>query len=129
MCKDTGTLRYGGRFDHIGCWDDSYWLGDFKTGKFYRPELTLQLAGYANFDGLIVYDDAGMAVDLEPLPHVNRWCGFYIHAGAVEVVECPDPKKVADDWTIEQMKSEAFAAFSSLLYVKEWNKQINRKGR
>lgn len=129
VCKDTGRLGYGGRFDSVGLWDESFWMGDFKTGKSYRPELTLQLAGYANFDGLLVYDDAGMAVSLEPLPHIDRWCGIYITADGVKVVEAPDPLKAQPDWTLEQMRAEAFQAFSSLLFVKSWGNQMNRKGR
>jgi hypothetical protein len=129
VCDFTGRIGYGGRFDGIGFWDDHFWMSDFKTGKSYRPELTLQLAGYANFDGLIRYDEAGTAVGLDPLPHVDRWCGIYIHADDCYSFECPDPKKEMDDWTIEQMQSEAFKAFSNLLFVKEWGKQINRKGR
>jgi hypothetical protein len=129
VCKGIGRLGFGGRFDGIGLWDDTYYLGDFKSGRAYRPELTIQLAGYANFDGLIVYDEEGKAVDLEPLPHIDRWCGIYVRAEGVEVFECPDPAKEADDWTIEQMQAEAFQVFTSLLFTKEWAKQIARKGR
>jgi hypothetical protein len=129
VCLGTGTLGFGGRFDAVGWWRDFFYLGDLKTGKSYRPELTIQLAGYANFDGLIIYDEDGRAVDLAPMPHLDRWCGIYIHADSCEMVECPDPAKACDDWTIEQMQAEAFQTFRSLLYVKEWAKQVNRKGR
>jgi hypothetical protein len=129
VCNDTGVLAFGGRLDAIGFWEDLFWLPDFKTGKFYRPELTIQLAGYANFEGFIIYDDDGMAVDLEPMPHIDRWCGLYISPNGVEAHVCPDPNKVSADWTAEQMKAEAFETFKALLYVKEWAKQMNRKGR
>lgn len=129
VCKWTGRLGFGGRFDSIGEWDNTFTLGDFKTGRCYRPELTIQLAGYANFDGLIVYDDKGRAVDLEPMPYVDRWVGIYVRSNGVEVVEVPDPGKVDGDWTLDQMKAEALATFTALLYAKEWTKQINRKGK
>ena len=129
VCDFTGRLGFGGRFDAIGYWDDLFTLGDFKTGKSWRPELTIQLAGYANFDGLIVYDGDGKAVDIEPLPHIDRWCGIYIRPEGVDVIECPDPSKVDGDWTADQMKAEAFQVFTNLLYVKKWSNQINRKGK
>jgi hypothetical protein len=129
VCKGVGKLGFGGRFDGLGWWEEAFHLGDFKTGRHYRPELTIQLAGYANFDGLIKYDENGRAVDLEPLPFVDKWCGIYIRPEGVEVIECPDSGKVADDWTLEDMRKEAYETFRSLLYVKEWAKQIDRKGR
>lgn len=129
ICKGTGRLGFGGRFDAIGYWDSAFWIVDFKTGKPYRPELTLQLAGYANFDGVLVYDDEGKAVDLDPLPHIERWGGLYIHEDSCTLVECPDPGKVVPDWSMDQMQAEAFEAFKGLLFAKEWGKQINRRGK
>lgn len=129
VCDDTGQLGFGGRFDAHGLWEDSFWLGDFKTGRAYRRELTIQIAGYAHFDGLVVHDESGRAVDLLPMPHIDKWCGIYITPQSVSVVEVPHPGKVSEDWTDEQMKAEAFETFRSLLFVKEWSKQMERKGR
>jgi hypothetical protein len=129
VCKDTGFLGYGGRLDAIGFWEELFWLGDFKTGNLYRRELTIQLAGYANLEGFINYDEDGMVLDLDPMPHVDRWCGLHITPSGVEPLVVPHPTKVTAEWSDEQMKAEAFETFRALLYVKEWSKQMERKGR
>ena len=102
------SLGYGGRFDAIGYFDGLYWLVDFKTGKPYKTELTLQLAGYRYADGLIKYDADGNASELEPMPHIDRCAGLYLDAeGHATLVPC-------------DVDESAFESFKALLPVKKW---------
>lgn len=111
----TCWAGYGGRFDAIvelpGI---GFVLIDFKTGKFYRPELTLQLAAYRFADGMIVYDDEGWASHLEEMPHIDSCAGLYLH----------DDKT----YNFEPVPADglAFANFTNLLSVKTWAKRINK---
>lgn len=112
------SLGYGGRFDLIGYWDGLYWLCDVKSGKPYPRELTLQLAGYASADGMIVYDKKGIAVDVEPMPHIDRWCGIYLAENEqCTLIECPFP---INGQTVDQAQKEAVESFRALLTVRQW---------
>lgn len=109
----VSSLGYGGKFDAVVYFDELYWLLDFKTGKPYKTELTIQLAGYRYADGMIRYDLAGGALDLEPLPHIDRCAGLYLDGeGGFTLVECP-------------VDEAAFAAFKSLLSVHHWTKELS----
>ena len=113
----VSSLGYGGRFDMIGEWDGSFVLADIKTGKPYKTELTLQLSGYRYADGIILYDEEGNAVDLDPLPHIDRCAGLYLHDdGTYDLVYC-------------DVNDESFAAFKALLSVKKWAKQTEKAER
>jgi hypothetical protein len=118
----------GGRFDLIGElteWDrdvegvklpagdiSGFWLIDGKTGKHYHTALELQLAGYAGADGMIIYDKDGKAVDIEPLPYVERWGGLYLNEnGEAELVEVAPT---------DAEKALAIRAFLAQLQVRLW---------
>ena len=105
----VSAAGYGGRFDMIGeLHGEGFCLCDIKTGKAYKPELTLQLAAYRYADGMVVYDEDGMAVSLEPMPHIDLCAGLYLHEdGSYDFVPVP-----ADE--------VAFRAFERLLQVKHW---------
>ena len=108
------SLGYGGQFDSIAWWDDCFNLSDTKTGKPYKTELTLQLAGYRNAEGMIVYDDKGMAVAVEPMPHIDRCVGLYLSGdGTYDIVEC-------------DVDEAAFDAFKNLLSVKRWASTVGK---
>ncbi len=106
--------QVGGRFDLVGEIEGDFWLLDTKTGKIYEIELELQLAGYASMHGMIVYDEAGAAASLEPMPHITRWAGLYLRPGEdailLEVAKTPEEKALA------------VAAFRKLLDLKLWAK-------
>jgi hypothetical protein len=112
------SMGYGGRFDMIG--EIESWtspsssesaLIDIKTGKTYADQLTLQLAGYRFADGMIEYDTEGMAVGLEPMPHIDVCAGLYLHNDGTY------------DLKYVQADDEAFACFASLLRIKGWAKK------
>jgi hypothetical protein len=73
------SAGFGGRFDAVVEFDGEYVLLDLKTGKSYLDSLALQLAGYKYADGMIVYDPEGQAVALDPMPHIDRCAGLYLH--------------------------------------------------
>ena len=114
---------WGGKLDLIGWIRDAFWLLDAKSGKPYKTELLLQLAGYAGSDGLIVYDDEGMAVDLDPLPHIDRWGGLYLTANGWELVEADKPDE-GDPRTIREVQADALEAFKHIFAAKQWAKGI-----
>ena len=119
--------RAGGRFDLIGEfeWNGSrdFWLLDPKTGKPYESELELQLAGYADADGMIVYDENGMAVGLEPMPYFARWGGLYLDgSGKATLVEVAKPPQDGSR-TRGEVQEAAKAAFRSLLEVRLWHEE------
>jgi hypothetical protein len=104
----VSSLGYGGRFDGIGYFDDAFVLADYKTGRKYPTQLTLQLTGYKNADGMIVYDEDGWAVDLDPMPHIDRCAGLYLHGdGTYELTYC-------------DVNDASWAAFQALLRAKQW---------
>jgi hypothetical protein len=106
----VSSLGYGGRFDGI-CYlpHANLWvLIDFKTGRAWPLALTLQLSGYKNADGMIVYNDEGWAVDLDPMPHIDRCAGLYLHGdGNYDLVYC-------------DVGDASWEAFRALLGVKQW---------
>lgn len=121
----VSSLGYGGKFDLIGLIEDEFYLIDCKTGKPYEAELTLQLAGYANADGFILYDDEGWAKDIEPMPHVDRWAGLYLaEDGSWDLVDCAEATETR---TREENQEAAFDAFKALLTVKQWSKTLGGK--
>lgn len=110
----VSSLGYGGKFDVVVFFDDAYWLLDFKSGKPYKMELTLQLAGYRFADGMIRYDADGKSVGLDPLPHIDRCAGLYLGGdGKATLVEC-------------QVDEAAFQSFKNLLAVKQWSKTVEK---
>ena len=99
---------YGGRFDLIGEVAGKWTLIDVKSGREYLPELTLQLAAYRFAEGMIRYDESGMAVGLDPMPYVERCAGLYLDSsGTARMVEVK-----ADE--------SAFDAFKHLLALRQW---------
>lgn len=122
---------YGGRLDLIGIIEEKghpeIWLLDGKTGKYYARELELQLAGYASADGFIVYDQAGQAVDLEPIPTIDRWGGLYLHAdGTAQLREVPQP---LTGESLMHAQQEAIRAFRSLLNTRLWANSRPKQAR
>lgn len=114
----VSAVGYGGRFDLVGLFDDSFWLLDLKTGKQYPTELALQLAGYACADGMVVWDEAGNAAGLEPMPHIERWAGLYLsEEGRWTLLEVPSAPAGTDRPTAQRA---AFQCFCSLLSVRLW---------
>ena len=109
------AFGYGGRFDMIGeldLWDGpKYVLCDIKSGKKYSAEVTLQLAGYRYADGMILYDDKGMAVGLEPMPHIDECAGLYLHDDGTY------------DLAIVQADLVAHSHLVDLLMLKLWAKE------
>lgn len=106
---------YGGRFDFIaelraGLFSGAYHLIDVKTGKPYTQELTMQLAGYKYADGMVEYDLDGWAKSLEPMPHIDECAGLYLHDDG------------SYDLCYTKSDLQAYQAFKSLLYVKQWAK-------
>jgi hypothetical protein len=111
---------YGGKFDLVGWFDDAFWLLDAKSGKEYKTELLLQLAGYARADGLLLYDEEGWAKDIDPMPHIDRWGGLYLAGdGSWKLSEVDLPGE-DESKTIQQVQDEAFAAFLHVLEAKKW---------
>ena len=106
---------YGGRFDGIaelrGGLFQGYTLLDVKTGRKWEVPLTLQLTGYKYADGMILYDEDGWAVDLEPMPYIEYCAGLYL----------------ADDGTydLHYVKADdaAFQHFLALLAIQRWAKE------
>jgi len=109
------SAGYGGRFDLVAemsafAHADEFTLLDLKTGKPYKAELTLQLVGYAYADGMVLYDEAGMARFLEPMPHIDTCAGLYLHDDGTY------------DLTWAEVDDNAFDMFLNLLAVKNWAK-------
>ena len=114
------SLGYGGRFDLIGYFDGEYWGLDGKTGKIYETDLELQLAGYMGAEAMIVYDENGMSVATEPLPHVDRWGGLYLTGdGKAQLVEVAKPPEDGSR-TRGEVQEAAKQAFRNLLAVRLW---------
>ena len=114
----VSSLGYGGRFDLIGYFEGEYWALDGKTGKIYETELELQLAGYMGTDGMVVYDAAGTAIGIEPLPHVDRWAGLYLTGdGKAQLVEVAKPTETRSR---AEVQAAAKQAFWNLLAVRLW---------
>lgn len=108
----TCWAGYGGRFDVVvELKGFGFVLLDFKTGKFYRPELTLQLAAYRFADGMVVWDETGNASQLEEMPHIDSCAGLYLHSDGTYDLEHVE----ADE--------EAHAHFCNLLGTKNWAKR------
>ena len=109
------SIGYGGRFDLVGELKGVPTLLDVKTGKPYAVELTLQLAAYRNAEGMIRYDDKGMAAGLEPMPYIQSVAGLYLdangHATLVEV----------------EADERAFLAFKCLLATRLWADQVKKE--
>ena len=102
------SAGFGGRFDLIGEIGGVPTLLDVKTGKPYPLELSLQLSGYRFAEAMIVYNKAGVAVGVEPMPYIERCGGLYLSDdGTATFVEVK-----ADE--------EAFAAFLHLLEVRRF---------
>ena len=119
---------FGGKLDLIG-WlpkRESYWLLDAKSGRPYKAELLLQLAGYAGSDGFIVYDESGKAVGIEPLPHIERWGGLYLSGDGTYFLAEPDLPRKDDPRTIAEIQEDAMSAFRHLLAVKAWSKTVGK---
>jgi hypothetical protein len=120
---------FGGKLDLIA-WlpnRESYWLLDAKSGRPYKAELLLQLAGYAGSDGFIVYDETGKAVGIEPLPPIERWGGLYLSGDGTYFLSEPDlPTKKGDTRTIIEVQEDAKSAFRHLLAVKAWSKTVGK---
>jgi hypothetical protein len=114
----ASSLGFGGRGDLVGEIEGDSWLLDGKTGKIYLRELALQLAGYANAEGVIRYDVAGNATSLAPMPHIDRWGGLYLgEDGVATLVEVP---AVMLGESRADAQKKAFAAFLHLLELSEW---------
>ena len=110
--RDVVSPGVGGRFDLVAEIEGEPWLLDAKSGKFYLAPLLMQCAGYAQMDGMVVYDKDGMAVSLEPMPYITRWGGLYLaEDGTATLVE------VAPS---EHEKKLAIAAFQAQLAVRMW---------
>ena len=114
----VSSLGFGGRLDLIGYWEGQYHLVDLKSGRIWRRELSLQLAGYGSADGFVVYDDEGMAAEVEPMPHIDAWHGLYLSGdGRAELVDVP---AVKEGQSLREAQAEAVAAFNHLLSVRKW---------
>ena len=86
----VSSLGFGGRFDMVGAIRDFFLLADIKTGRRYPVDLSMQLAGYRFADGMILYDDDGWAVDIEPMPHIDKCAGLYLNDDTTyDLVEVP----------------------------------------
>ena len=117
----------GGRFDLFGYLDGLYTLIDIKTGKEYLKELALQCAGYASMDGMLTFDAEGNATGVEPLPHIERWCGLYLNEeGTAKLIEVPRPER-GDKRTREERQRDAIVAFNHLLEVRKWARPTKRE--
>lgn len=114
----ASSLGFGGRLDLVCEIEGDSWILDGKSGKIYLRELALQLAGYANAEGVIQYDAEGKATSLAPMPHIDRWGGLYLgEDGVATLVEVP-AVMLGEDRRDAQRK--AFEAFVALLCVREW---------
>ena len=102
----TPGLEYGGRLDVICEIAGETWLVDYKTGKPYAWEHTLQLSAYRFADGIATYDENCCLIDvLQPLPTIHHTAALYLHDdGTFDFTEYPGDEK-------------AFAAFMALRSV------------
>jgi hypothetical protein len=107
---------YGGRFDAVVEIDGEFWLLDFKTGRHYPIELTLQLAGYRYADGIIEYDADGWATSLRDMPFIHRCGALYLDDEGFKL----EPVDVGPD---------DHEAFLRLLEVKNWSRGIEKAER
>ena len=104
----VSSLGYGGRFDAVAEIGGVSTLLDFKTGRAWLLELSMQLSAYRFADGMVVYNAEGKAVMVEPMPHVERCAGLYLdETGTAKMVEVD-----ADE--------AAFGAFCHQLSVVQW---------
>lgn len=89
-------------------------IGDYKTGKRYPIETTLQLSAYRYAKAFGVYDDKGKLIDYdESIPAVERAVILYLKDdGSYELLEVP-----ADQ--------HAFATFMRLRAVWSWQKEMD----
>lgn len=120
----VSSLGWGGRFDLIGEieWqgERDWWCLDVKSGRPWELELEMQIAGYMGTDGMIIFDANGMAIDLEPLPHVNRWGGLYLGAdGTATLLEVAKPPEDGSR-TRGEVQEAAKQAFRDLVRVRQW---------
>lgn len=109
----TPGLDYGGTFDWIAdLADGRRVLGDWKTGKRYPIEATLQLAGYRFAEGIGVYSALGGLESIEPMVEVDAAAIVYLHDdGTYELVDVP-----ADQ--------NAHRVFLALRAVYGWNQEM-----
>lgn len=88
---------------------------DFKTGRAWLLELSMQLSAYRFADGMVVYNAEGKAVMVEPMPHVERCAGLYLdETGTAKLVEVD-----ADE--------AAFEAFTHQLSVVQWANRMKAR--
>lgn len=111
----VSSLGYGGRFDAVCFLDGISYLLDFKTGRAWPLELSMQLAAYRFADGMVRYDASGNASGLDPMPFIERCAGLYLgEDGVAQLVEVD-----ADQG--------AFEAFKHLLAVRQWADKQSRR--
>ena len=111
----VSSLGYGGRFDAVAEIGGVSTLLDFKTGRAWLLELSMQLSAYRFADGMVVYNAEGKAVMVEPMPHVERCAGLYLdETGTAKLVEVD-----ADE--------AAFEAFTHQLSVVQWANRMKAR--
>lgn len=99
-------INYGGRFDAIARVGDAVWLLDWKTGRQYHVEHSIQLAAYRHADGMANWDATGALLPtLDALPPIARCACVYFSAdGTYELVEYPAGR---ESWHLFSLLAEA----------------------
>lgn len=116
---DEKGQEFGGSFDAVmgfgaGEFVDRTLIVDYKTGKRYPIETTLQLSAYRACKKIGVYDEAGQLVSTRPMPATAGGAVLYLHDdGSYELLEVP-------------ANGDAFACFLRLRTVWEWNLNMEK---